>query len=192
MPPYAAVWAGLSGSAHLEQSLPALAEAITSLPWIADGILESERGAAQELVDLAASHGPVFDVVVSKAWVADGLDETERSVLEGLGRIAEANQDAAGRVAAMPLLETIELADDDNLRTLSGLTHSRAFFRRVVRAAWVADGLDETETFIITHFGRPAFCRQRRRSRHLGSSWTACVREDWTQDGLDETEDLCH
>ena len=156
------------------------------MPWIADGILESERGAAQELVDLAASHGPVFDVVVSKAWVADGLDETERSVLEGLGRIAEANQDAAGRVAAMPLLETIELADDDNLRTLSGLTHSRAFFRRVVRAAWVADGLDETETFIITHFGRPAFV-----DNAEAATWDimdGLLREDWTQDGLDETE----
>ena len=156
------------------------------MPWIADGILESERGAAQELVDLVASHGPVFDVVVSKAWVADGLDETERSVLESLGRIAEANQDAAGRVAAMPLLETIELADDDNLRTLSGLTHSRAFFRRVVRAAWVADGLDETETFIITHFGRPAFV-----DNAEAATWDimdGLLREDWTQDGLDETE----
>ncbi len=324
-PPYAAVWASLPGSADLDQDLPALADAITSLPWIADGILESERGAAQQLVDLAASHGPVFDDVVSRAWVADGVDETERSVLEslgriaegdhvaasrvaampfletvgpveaddtgalsdlavgaplvfhvvagkgwvadgmdetersvleglgriaeadqvaalrvaampfletvelvdaddlgalsdlaegaplvvevvasrawvadgldepersvleGLGRIAEADQDAAGRVAAMPFLETIEPADSGNLETLSGLTHSHAFFRRVVRGAWVADGLDETEAYIITHFAQSGFAH----NAEAAAAWgliNDLLREAWARDGLDETE----
>ena len=325
LPPYAAVWVSLSGSADLDQDLPALAEAITSLPWIADGILESERAAVRQLVDLATSHGPVFDVVVSKAWVADGMDETERavleglrriaeadqvaasrvaampfletvgpvdasdlgalsdlaegaplvfhvvaskawvadgmnetersvleglgriaeadqlaarrvaampfletielvdagdigalsdlaegaplvvevvaskawvadgldqperSVLEGLGRIAEADQDAAGRVAAMPFLETIEPADIGNLGTLSGLTHSPSFFRRVVRGAWVADGLDETETYMITHFARSRFAH----NAEAAAAWgliNDLLREAWARDGLDETE----
>ena len=325
LPPYAAVWASLSGSADLDQDLPALAEAITSLPWIADGILESERAAVRQLVDLATSHGPVFDVVVSKAWVADGMDETERavleglrriaeadqvaasrvaampfletvgpvdasdlgalsdlaegaplvfhvvaskawvadgmnetersvleglgriaeadqlaarrvaampfletielvdagdigalsdlaegaplvvevvaskawvadgldqperSVLEGLGRIAEADQDAAGRVAAMPFLETIEPADIGNLGTLCGLTHSPSFFRRVVRGAWVADGLDETETYMITHFARSRFAH----NAEAAAAWGLIndrLREAWARDGLDETE----
>ena len=116
-------------------------------------------------------------------WVA----ETEtRSVLESLGRIAEAYQDASRSVAAMPFLETIESADGGNLETLSGLTHSPAFLRRVMHGAWVPDGLDETETFIVTHFGRPAFV-----DRAEAATWNlmdGLMREDWTQDGLDETE----
>ena len=325
-PPYAAVWASLSGSADLDQDLPALAEAITSLPWIADGILESERAAAQQLVDLATSHGPVFevvankewfadgldetehsaleslgriaeadqvaarrvaampfletvgpveagdvwalrelavvaplvfDVVVSKAWVADGLDETEHSALESLGRIAEADQVAARRVAAMPFLETIELVDaadlgalsdlaegaplvfgvvaskawvadgldqpersvleslgriaeayedaagdvaalpfletvepDDagDLETLSGLTRTPpTFFRRLVRGALIQDGLDETETYIITHFTRSAFANNREATATWGLI-NDLLREAWARDGLDETE----
>ena len=165
-PPYAAVWASLPGSADLDQDLPALAEAITSLPWIADGILESERAATQQLVDLAASHGSVFDVVVSKAWVADGVDETEHAVLEGLGRIAEADEVAAGRVAAMPFLATVEPIDAGDVWALRELAAvAPQVFDIVVGKAWVADGLDETERSVLEGLGRIAEADQFRARR---------------------------
>ena len=183
LPPYAAVWAGLSGSADLDQDLPALAEAITSLPWIADGILESERGAAQELVDLATSHGPVFDDVVSKAWVIDGLDETERSVLESLGHIAEVDQFGARRIAVMPFLRTVEPDDSDTMRTLSGLTHSPRLLRSLwQRSLWIQDGLDEAERVIIESVVRAGA------DEYAYTALSSLVSSAWARDGLDELD----
>ena len=56
----------------LEQRSRSAARAIRSLPWISDGIDDSEREAAEALVYLAATQDELFDDLSSKPWIAVG------------------------------------------------------------------------------------------------------------------------
>ena len=74
-PPYAEVWSDLYNTGWLERNRPALASAITSLTWVADGIDDTERQVVQGLVDIEVLFGTdSAPALVDKPWIRDGVD----------------------------------------------------------------------------------------------------------------------
>ena len=143
-PPYAAAWIGLENSVWLQENHPALASAITGLPWVADGIDGPEREGVQGLVNLATFYRPVFGAVIGRPWVGDGLNESETDVVQGLRWVAYGDQAAALRLLDMPFLEVIGPADADAVDSLRLLAYwRRGDFQRVLSHPTLSDGISD-------------------------------------------------
>ena len=139
----------------LEDNRPALASAITSLPWVADGIEENERQALRELVNVETLYGTdSAPALVDKPWITEGVDELGVSVMIQLRILATYDEVSAASIARMPFLDTLETIDVDTLGVLDDLgrpVNWRGLFRAVVQKPWVGDGLSESEVAVLRH-----------------------------------------
>lgn len=150
-PPYAEVWRSLSKVPSLEENRPEIASAITSLPWIADGIEETERGVIQEVVNIGTLYERAsISELLNKSWIKDGLDETEATLMSLMRTIGESGQAEGERILRMPFLDTIEPADTNMLNILGWLASgNKRYFQTVVEKQWIADGLQEPEVAVL-------------------------------------------
>ena len=123
--------------------------AIKALPWVKDGIDESERESVQELIHLAAWNELVFSALIDRPWVQDGFDKSEIALVVQLGRVARADEAAALRLVDIPFLETLDPA-------LIAVAAYEELFNAVLRQPWVKDGLGDSARTVILHLGRIA------------------------------------
>ena len=139
----------------LEENRPVLASAIMSLPWVADGIEETERQALRELVNVETLYGTdSAPALVDKPWITEGVDELGVSVMIQLRILATYDEVSAASIARMPFLDTLETIDLDTLGALADLgrpVNWRGLFRAVVQKPWVGDGLSESEVAVLRH-----------------------------------------
>ena len=56
------------------------------LPWVADGVDEKEREAAELLIASARGHPDVFATLLTKPWVVDDITIAETDAIYGLSR----------------------------------------------------------------------------------------------------------
>ena len=64
---------------------PAQANQLKALPWIADGIEDSERDAAQMLIDAARVYPDTFTALLQKPWVTDSdITAAETNAIHGI------------------------------------------------------------------------------------------------------------
>ena len=64
---------------------PAQANQLEALPWIADGIDDSERDAAQMLIDAARNYPDTFSALLQKTWVTDhDMTAAETDAIHGI------------------------------------------------------------------------------------------------------------
>ena len=155
MPLYAAVWASLLNSDWLERNRPALASAILSLSWIADGIDEVEQESAQELLHLATFYESAFGALMEKAWVKDSLDEAETTVVQDLYWAARGDEAAVLRIIEMPFLEDVEPADAVAVTSLRRLLRLRPqSFQTVMSHPTIVGGItDDWAKVVATLYG---------------------------------------
>ncbi len=73
--------AGLEGAAGLEANKPALAKQLRELPWVADGVEDTEKVAGEALIALARSHPSVFDSLIQKPWVINEVTYNESEAI---------------------------------------------------------------------------------------------------------------
>ena len=142
------VIAALSYASRLHLADPARADAVASLPWLADGMLAEEEAGTRRLLNLAYWQGEAFDIAVDYSWVVDGLSIRETEVLTDLQSIGA----DARAVATMPFLRTQEPADALALDTLAYLRRNHAaFFQRVLSHRSLSKGIsDELAPVIVT------------------------------------------
>ena len=169
---------------RLEDNRPALASAIMSLPWVADGIEENERQALRELVNFETLYGTESaPALVDKPWITEGVDELGVSVMIQLRILATYDEVSAASIARMPFLDTLETIDVDTLGALADLgrpVNWRGLLRALVGEPWVEDGLDQSEI---------AFVQALRRLTNTDEALASAVMDKpWITDGLDETE----
>ena len=74
------------------------------LPWIEDGVDESERSAFRELSTLAEQNPAVAKIILDRPWVADGVNGPERAAIERIGDIGYDLPTTAKEVAQLPCL----------------------------------------------------------------------------------------
>ena len=197
-PPYLDDWAELSGSARLDDSAPKTSALITSLPWIEDGISESERNAAQALVDLGLARTSVVYILMVRTWLADGLDKEELAVVQSLESVARHHETAASSIVTMPFLRTVEEVDVFLLGEFEAEWEVYSFpvardlasaISALAGESWVADGLNEHERAILerlkgTRDGfRVGYWREA-----FASLVSTLASESWIKDGIDELE----
>ena len=197
-PPYLGAWLGLSGSARLDDSAPEASALVTSLPWIADGITESERDAAQALVDLGLVRASTLHIFMAKPWLADGLDEPELAVVKSLESLAQRHETVALDLIVKPFLRTVEDVDVFLLEEFEAQLGSYIpphagdvadAINALAGEPWVTDGLDEHERAILERLKGAqggfmiAYWRE-----PFASLVSALAGESWMRDGLDEHE----
>ena len=161
MPLYAPVWNSLEHAHSLDRNDPASASAIKSLPWVADGIDDTEREYVQQLAYFAAVQPSVFDALITKSWVSDAPDETEGELMAAVRSIAEEDESAALLILALPFLETIGSGDGLTVGSLRRLvvyrqSDSPNIFDALIEKPWVRDGLDPAEQEIVENIRRIA------------------------------------
>ena len=134
----------------LEQHNRSAARAIQSLPWVADGIDDSEQEAAESLVYLAATREEMFVELSGKPWIAVDDISREAPAIVAFSYIAEEDPEAARRLVNMPFLDTLEPADALAVESLSYLAfRDMPVFRRVMRHPAVLDGIDDAEARMV-------------------------------------------
>ena len=148
------IWASefytLKNARVLEQHNRPAAWAIRDLPWIDDGIDDSEREAAESLVYLAATQDELFDDLSEKPWIDVSDISRGAPTIVALSYLAEEDPEAAQRLPNMPFLDTLEPADPLAVESLSYLAfQDLPVFRRVMRHPAVLDGIDDAEARVI-------------------------------------------
>ncbi len=69
---------------RLEWEKPEAAQVIWSLPWVSDGIADSDSHGVLVLYKLAQESTEAFQVVVAKPWIQDGLTAYELTVIRDI------------------------------------------------------------------------------------------------------------
>ena len=146
---------------YLERKDPALAAQVASLPWVEDGIDDSEKYPALRLQALPLESVSVFRAVMNKPWIQDGLNRAERSVLYSLRELSggqwfrdssmyEYFSSEAMEMLQMPFLESVEPFDARALWALVYLMdHNNSRPTRVLRQPVLQAGITDKHTAAI-------------------------------------------
>ncbi len=132
----------------------------TSLPWIRDGVSDSEKQPAFILQRLALEAEPVFLAMAQKSWVQDGLSADEVGVLGsfwGMAANTSARHDekSALRISAMQFLDDVDGIDAAAMEALSGLTWlgDGSTLPRVLDHPRFAAGIASEDAIVVAALG---------------------------------------
>ena len=90
--------AGLENGSWLERNKQARANEIKQLPWVADGVDDSEREATELLIAAALWYPNTFRVLVELPWVRDNITGTETQAIYGIRWAVRYNAEVANRM----------------------------------------------------------------------------------------------
>ena len=166
----------------LEEDRPTLASAITSLPWVADGIEGIEQQTLRALVNLETLYGTdASPALANKTWLSDDVDEREVLVLMRLLDFVSYGEAETGKLVRMPFLDSLEEIAIDTLQALDDLgkpVNRRWLYSAVLAEPWVEDGLDQSEIAVIDVL----------QGLGPGALTTALLDKPWVEDGVKEFE----
>ena len=144
----------LRNGAYLEQRDPQSTTQIKTLPWVSDGIGRSELPSIEELVELAAFHRDIFNIVVGYAWISDGVTEAERRTVRNLRAIVQQDQRSGHAISRMPFLQDWEPADGVSVWSLRRLAFDDPrTLQRILSHSSLAGGLTDDWAKIVAVFG---------------------------------------
>ena len=122
------------------------------MPWVEDGIEESERETVQELVHLATFGHEAFGVIASTEWVSEELTEAEGSVIDILAFIASEELPVLAReIASLPWI--VDGVDEIEANAVVDLgwagQYSPELADKVLTLPWARDYLNAAEANVI-------------------------------------------
>ena len=177
---------GLEHGAWLDVNQPALATELKNLAWVADGVDEAEREAAELLIAAARRHPQVFTALLTKQWVGDGITDAETDAIYGFSRTPMFSE---GLIEGM--LEISWVQDDITAEEGKAI----GYLYRAIRWApgisdellaypWVGDGVTSDETTALRYLYQAG--------RYVDELADRLVVKPWVQDGVtsDETTAL--
>ena len=97
--------ANLEHGAWLEENKPASADRIKALPWVADGVAESEREAAEQLIRAARWYPDTFNVLMAMSWVQDTITTAETRAIYGIRGTTRLNPELAKKILQKPWVQ---------------------------------------------------------------------------------------
>ncbi len=104
--------AGLENAAWLERNKRALANELKGLAWVADGVDDSEREAAELLIAAARWYPDTFSALVEKPWLHDSVTHHEAIAIEYLRWLSWWSTDLAGAILQKPWMAD-EISSDE-------------------------------------------------------------------------------
>ena len=141
----------VEGYNELQQSMPERARLFRELPWVDDGLVESERRAAEALLNIGLQWGDVFLGLMEKPWLAEGMTNDKETVIAYLlGVAAGGFSSSAAEIIGMPFLDSVQAADALAVWSLGRLALSREdVFRQIMANPTVSDGITDAEAKIV-------------------------------------------
>ena len=108
---------GLENGAWLEQNRPQAAADIRALPWVRDGIIGSERQAAEALIATAIWYSGTFSSLMQMSWLGDGVTDAEAIATRYIRFTAffdseSPGSDLAGQMLRKPWVQDAITADE--------------------------------------------------------------------------------
>ena len=137
---------------------PELGAILRGIPWVGDGIAETEDDWVQTLVVAPAGATRFFRMMVTRPWVLDGLQPDELSVLNSLGmwmvegrgepEDVRRGEQLALRILEMPFLEKVDSIDAAAVSALRELER-RNYLEEILSHPSLAGGItDETAPLV--------------------------------------------
>ncbi len=125
------------------------------MPWVRDGIVQSEYEAVNVLVDLATFSDSVFQSLMERDWADDGLSVVETSIIDNLQWIGDPFPRRGVRLLRMPFLDEPDAIDAAAMEALANLASfsPREFDRIMAHPTIRADITDEWANIVATLFG---------------------------------------
>ncbi len=134
----------------LEQNVPDAAAAIRALPWVEDGLDDSEKQAAPDLVDLGLESFRTFQSIMIRPWILDEIGRDELAVIDALKHISHYSEGDAERISEMPFLNTMEFSEAVAMLALRKLAEfDKGGLRRVLAAPVLRGGITDKWARII-------------------------------------------
>ena len=174
--------AKLEHGAWLDANEPALAADLKSLPWVADGVDENEREAAELLIASARQHPEVFAALLTKPWVVDDVTPAETDAIYGLTRTPLFSEGLVDRLLEMSWAQ-------ENITPQQGKTIG--YLYRAIR--WAPAISDELLAYswlepAVTHDEAVAVEYIYRAGRYAPDLAQKLVGKPWIQDGITPDE----
>ena len=174
--------AGLEHGAWLDANRPALAAELKNLAWVANGVDEAEREAAELLIAAARRHPQVFTALLTKQWVGDGITDAETDAIYGFSRTPMFSE---GLIEGM--LEISWVQDDITAEEGKAI----GYLYRAIRWApgisdellaypWVQDDITADETTALGYLYQAG--------RHVDELADRLVVKPWVQDDITADE----
>ena len=174
--------AGLEHGAWLDANQPALATELKNLAWVANGVDEAEREAAELLIAAARRHPQVFTALLTKQWVGDGITDAETDAIYGFSRTPMFSE---GLIEGM--LEISWVQDDITAEEGKAI----GYLYRAIRWApgisdellaypWVQDDITADETTALRYLYRAG--------RYVDELADRLVVKPWVQDDITADE----
>ena len=156
------------------------------MPWIADGVDDSELETAEELITAARSYSDVFNALLEMPWVQDSITTDEAVAIHGIRRSARHHlelsegmlrkpwvQDGITRdeaiiidrlyelgraeIVDMPFLDEVTFGEKQAVDTLANMAGwSHDVFPTIMSHPKVQDGITDQEAKVITILHTPA------------------------------------
>ena len=178
--------AGLEHGAWLDANRPALAAELKNLAWVANGVDEAEREAAELLIAAARRHPQVFTALLTKQWVGDGITDAETDAIYGFSRTPMFSEDLIEGMLEISWVQDDITADEGKaigylyraIRWAPGISDE------LLAYPWVQDDITSDETTALGYLYQAG--------RHVDELADRLVVKPWVQDDItaDETTAL--
>ncbi len=122
------------------------------LPWVADGIDESERSAARELSTLARTNPPVARILLDRPWVLDGVDGLEKAAIERIEDIGDDLPTLAREIVELPwLVDDVTQPEPEVVEILWETSENElSLAMQFLALSWLVDGVTQTEAGVLS------------------------------------------
>ena len=165
--------ADLGQGEWLEQNQPAQANEITGLSWVADGVDDTEREAAESLIAMARWHRTTFSAALEKSWVGDGVTPEETNAIKWTRWLAKGAPELADQMLEIEWLQDEITAEESRAVEYLRWTAEEApeLAEQMLGVAWIEDGIVADEAQVITDIARTTHDARLVAERMVGMSW---------------------
>jgi hypothetical protein len=161
---------------------PALYREIQELPWVKDGLSETERETIDELLYIGAGDIANLKAVLGLTWVQDGISETEYNAIDYLSGLENKLEKAAASIIAMPWFQDgVTETEKDAVVEFYGVAYSNSdAAAALIALPWFQDSITETEKDAVRGLSGIA--------DKNSDAAAALIAMPWFQDSVTETE----
>ncbi len=126
----------------LEQNKPALANQIKALPWVATGVADSEREAAEQLIRAARWYPDTFNILMEMSWVQDNaVTADEAQAIFQMRWLAQYHPEQSEQISQKPWVQdSITTAEARVIFYLAWtIRYAPTLGKRMLNLPWIQD-----------------------------------------------------